>query len=427
MILLLTTALCITAVSDGKPSEKKKTLTFGMFSESNWGMPDNGNEEVVAAAIEKFERLYPDVRVEYESGILRKDYPEWLAGKFLQGEEPDVFMVTAEDLGLLASRGALLELDERMEKDEAFTCDGFYEAPLAAGQYEQIQYVLPYESVTTLMGVNVTLLESTGMELPKDDWTWEDLHAVCRKVTHDANHDGVLDRFGICNYGWKDAAYSNGAMLFDESGTESYVDEWPFVSAVNFVYTLDGLTGRQQATRQDFEEGNVVFCPISSSEYKKYKSYPWRALKFTGFDWQCIDMPSGPQGNTRSEVDSLFLGISARSQQKDLAWEFLKLLTCDEEIQTRVLTCSDGVSVQKGVMESERARALLNPEGTADGIDAGLLDRAMRRGALSPRFRKYESAFALLDDGVQEAMESDRDIGGSLASLQRKLNTHLEN
>ena len=427
LALSLSVALCMTAFWGKGVLQKQKTLTVGLFSESNWGMPDNRGDQVIEAAIEKFERMNPGVHVEFESGIMRKDYPEWLAEKFLRGEEPDVFMVTAEDFGMLASKGALLKLDERMDKDVAFERDGFYEASLASGRYEQVQYALPYESVVTLMCVNTSLLRNAGMELPGNDWTWEDLHAICYRATRDTNRDGILDRFGICNYDWRNAAYSNGAVLFNESGTESYVNEWSFISAVKFVYTLDGLTKGAQVTRKDFENGRVIFCPISVSEYKKYKTYPWKALKFADFEWQCMDMPSGPHGNIRSEVDSLLFGISAHTKQEELAWEFLKILTCDEEVQMKILTCSDGISVQKSVMESEQARNELNSENTADGIDAELLDRAMKQGALSPRFRKYESAFALLDDGVQEAMESEKDIGGSLASLQRKLNTYLKN
>ncbi|ETJ29242.1 Sugar-binding periplasmic protein, partial [human gut metagenome] len=34
--------------------------------------------------------------------------------------------------------------------------------------------------------------------------------------------NGVIDQFGVYDYKWKDAVYSNGAVLFNDEGTKSY-------------------------------------------------------------------------------------------------------------------------------------------------------------------------------------------------------------
>ena len=46
-------------------------------------------------AIQRFEEQYPNVKVRFESGIMKEDYSEWLAEKMLSGDTPDVFFCTA--------------------------------------------------------------------------------------------------------------------------------------------------------------------------------------------------------------------------------------------------------------------------------------------------------------------------------------------
>ena len=95
-------------------------LRFGMIAGSYWDVPTGNCYEVVDTAIRRFEEKHPGVRVEYVSGILKEDYSEWLAEQILLGEEPDVFMIPAGELDILASLGVLKNLESLIEKDKEF-------------------------------------------------------------------------------------------------------------------------------------------------------------------------------------------------------------------------------------------------------------------------------------------------------------------
>ena len=69
------------------------TLTVGVFAGSNWNVPQGESYAVIEASVQKFEATHPGVRVVYESGIKREDYGEWLAEQYMQGTEPDVFLL----------------------------------------------------------------------------------------------------------------------------------------------------------------------------------------------------------------------------------------------------------------------------------------------------------------------------------------------
>ena len=138
---------------------RQLTLTIGVFAGSNWDVPNGDCYKIIDQAIERYEKEYPMVQIEYESGILKEDYSEWLSAKYLKGEEPDVFMILGEDFNTLSALGALKNLDSLIQKDQQFHIENYYASVLYSGQYHNHQYALPYESNPTLMFVNQTLLK----------------------------------------------------------------------------------------------------------------------------------------------------------------------------------------------------------------------------------------------------------------------------
>ena len=82
---------------------RQLTLTIGVFAGSNWDVPNGDCYKIIDQAIERYEKEYPMVQIEYESGILKEDYSEWLSAKYLKGEEPDVFMILGEDFNTLSA------------------------------------------------------------------------------------------------------------------------------------------------------------------------------------------------------------------------------------------------------------------------------------------------------------------------------------
>ena len=192
---------------------------------SYWDAPNGNCYAVIDAAVERFEREHPNVHVTYTSGILKRDYSEWLIDQYLLGSEPDVFLVLPEDFGTLCELGALEPLDGCLAQDKEVSDTDFYPAALQSGAENSVQYALPYECVPTLMCINKSLLESEGITVPSGDWTWEDFYNICAKVTRDTDGDGEIDQFGCCGYTWQDALTANGASLFTEDGGSCLISE----------------------------------------------------------------------------------------------------------------------------------------------------------------------------------------------------------
>ena len=55
-------------------------------------------------------------------------------------------------------------------------------------------------------------------------------------------------------------------------------------------------------------------------------------------------MPLISSNDKGSEISSLLMGISSRSKNADIAWEFLKMLTYEKETQKDLYKYSQGIS-----------------------------------------------------------------------------------
>lgn len=404
-----------------------KTLKIGVITGSNWGVPSPDALKIIDNAIERFEKENPNVNVEYVSGIRKEDYSEWISQQALSGDMCDVFMVISNDLATFSDVGILENLSSYIESDPSFDESVYFSSSYQSGQVNNVQYALPYESVPTLMYVNRTLLESEGIKVPDQNWTWEDFYEICEKMTKDTDGDGVLDQFGQYGYTWENAIYSNGAKIFNEEGTESLLQEDKVFDAIEFMRKLERLNKGQKVTSEMFDRGQVVFCPMSFSEYRAYKPYPWSVKKYSSFEWDCIPMPAGPSGSNVSQLDTLLVGMSRSSRNKDMAWKFLKELSFNVETQKDIFRYSQGVSVLNTITNTDMIIDSLQDETPGgSNYDLGFFNSMMENVIPIKEFNGYEQAMAIIDGEVNLLCINDEDIDTAISRIQDQVNTYLE-
>ena len=406
--VLLVLLTCLSGA--GCFGKQETVITVGVYSGSYWNTPNGHCYQILDEAISLFEQSHPGVKVEYASGIPADDYSEWLSGQILMGTEPDVYFVLPEDFDLLVSSGALAQLDERIAADPQFDTAVYYEPCLRSGQSEGKQYALPHESVPTIMFVNKTLLEVSGIPMPDNDWSWEDFYSICAQVTDVEQH-----QYGVYGYTWLDAVHSNGASLFSEDGRSCYLAGEKVLEAIAFSRRLHELNGGYSVTARDFDVGRVAFCPLLYSEYRAYQPYPWRVKKYSAFQWDCVSMPAGASGANISELHTMMLGISSRTRHEDLAWEFCKLLSIDEDVQRKLYTQSHGISPLRAVAEDPELLLQIHhdiPEGS--GFSPEMIHQIMSNAVVAPKFNGYSQAMIMVERAIQDSASSQLGQSGML-------------
>lgn len=166
-----------------------------------------------------------------------------------------------------------------------------------------------------MMFINKTLLQKEHIRIPDNDWTWDEFYSLCEQLTRDTDGDGIVDQFGVYDYGWEEALVANGCSLFSEDGQHCLLNQSAQESAVQFARKIYQLNAGTDLSEKTFDEGRVAFRPMLFSEYRSYEPYPWRIKRSSNFEWDCIAMPSGTSvgGGNYSRLSTLMLGISQRT------------------------------------------------------------------------------------------------------------------
>ena len=404
---------------------KEKILTLGVFSDSYWGVQNGYANKNIDDAISRFEAEHPGVKVQFESGIMKSDYSEWLSEQMMKDTEPDVFFVQEADFSTFAQINALKNLNDLIKEDDSFDPDAFYRTAYEYGKYGGKQYALPIECAPNMMFVNKSILDREKIELPARDWTWNDFYRICRKVTKDTDGTGIIDQFGTVNYSWIDAFDANGVELFDEKGKNCDFTVKEIGDSIAFLEKLDALGSGNSLSERNFAQGNVVFQPMLFSEYRAYKSQEMSFKKYSGFEWDCVTMPAGPSGDNYSRLDTLSIAMSENTTQEELAWEFMKLLTTDPQIQSEIFEYSAGISVLPEVTQSEETRRRIT-QSTGAEFNLDILESAMEKSVTRTRFRGFDNAQEEVGLAVRSILESNSNIQMEQIIWNRTINNYLK-
>ena len=380
-ILLLLSIILMSGIYQKWIPRKEKKLTIGVFAGSYWDIENGYYYRILDDAIAKFRREFPEYEVTYTSGILKSDYSEWLAEKLLQGDVPDLFFVPGDDIPTFADIGALRPLTNLITLDREFDPGAFYSSAYLSGQENGVQVALPYECAPNMMFVNKT----------------------------------ILDR----------AFSTNGVELFDEEGRSCDFTTPRIGEAISFLERLQAGNSGYNVSGRDFSNGNVAFQPMMFSEYRAYKSRELSLKKYSGFEWECITMPAGPSGDNFSRLDTLYVALSSRTSQEEAAWELMKILTSEKEIQKEIFDYSEGISPLVDVTESEETADMIL-EGTGTAFNMDTLHRAMEKSVTPPRFAGYEDAREQVSIAVRSILDSNSNVQMEQIIWNRTINNYLK-
>lgn len=397
-----------------------KVLRIGVYAGSSWEVPNSRENRVLDQAIEQFERTHPNIQVEYESGIPKEDYEDWLSEKILLGQQPDLFLVPESSFSQLAQAGAFNSLDGFLNQTEV---DLLYPVAYQSGIYADQTFALPFESNPIMMCVNKDLLDKEEISIPETGWTLEDLYKLCQQLTKDTDGDGTIDQFGITDYDWQQALVAYGGRLKDQGGIN--LDSQEMRKAVKFMSQLEALNANYRVSSNDFDEGKVAFFPMSLAQYRTYKPYPYHVAKYASFAWTCIPMPIGMKQGKSTQVKTSLLAMSSKTTYKKEAWDLLALLCLDQATQQEVFIKSQGTSSLKSVVTDPKSKAVLqdNVFGS-DSITTEKLDYMMEHAVLDLDQDIEQEDIDRINYMINKVIESG-EIESQLPRLQRELDLTL--
>lgn len=249
LVLLLIVLLCAASAAVGDYYEKKsKTLTVAFYTGSSWDAPSGEPYKMIDYAIKKFHRKYPDVKIQYETGITKKDYINWLSGKIVSGQTPDVILVPDENFATMASEGVLASLDRFIASDKLDTSD-FYQSLLSGDRYRGAQYALPYEANPQLMIYNQSLLEKYDLPSKFSKPTPDEFEAISTQLSKVKGKK----LYGTTNdFNWYNAAAAYQDEPFNVSDHRINLTSSRFSKAIKLMQQLYANAGNMNVTSDLF-------------------------------------------------------------------------------------------------------------------------------------------------------------------------------
>lgn len=227
-VLLLVTGLPVLAQSE--PEEITLTWWINPWRIRPPGFPEGETptgEEFARYISEEFEKLHPNVTVEYEI-VPNQGFGEKVATAIFAGNPPDVLKDLQWDPDW-ARQGLLAPIDDYLtEEDRA----DFIDYTLASGLVDGQHYIWPWNNSNNGMGstllLNPAIFEERGVELPSlpyREWTIEEFLDKAQQLTFDSDGDGTTDVYAITlatqdtenMLAW---TYRFGAQLINDEGTE---------------------------------------------------------------------------------------------------------------------------------------------------------------------------------------------------------------
>jgi multiple sugar transport system substrate-binding protein len=340
---LLMASMLVALGTAGLPQKKATAQESAELLFGSWD-DENGNLRHLAA-IEDFNAVYPDIKVEIlpnPGGDWHSKVLTWIAA----GELPDVYMADSSYIPLYVESGGLEPLQPYIDGENGFDpYEIFYPGVYENGFYQGEPYLLAKDYSTVAIYANKKLLDAAGIAIPEEGWTYDDLLDVAMQLTVDANGNNAaspdFDPENIVQYGmdqrhdwWRGfqtVMYSFGSHTISDDGTtfDGYLNSEGVIAALQWmndaIWTYhvappsEWMAALPSGAMQAFYDGQLAMV---------FGMGPWflgQMEEQPDFEYAILPMPTGPGGHHGAVCWAGF-GLAPTSDNKDSAWLFLKAL-----------------------------------------------------------------------------------------------------
>lgn len=292
-----------------------------------WAMGTEG--EMLDDFAEDFEEANPDATVNV-TAVPWESAHEKLANAITAGETPDVSLIGTTWMGEFAEAGGLMPTPEGLV-DEADFFPGAWESTEVGGT----SYGVPWYVETRVLYYRTDLAKQAGWdEAPK---SWDELTQFAQDLQGKAGAKyGFYVQPGQTG-SWQTAlpfAWSNGASLTNEDGTEYTIDSPETAEAIDYYasFVQDGLSLDRAVDPGELESG------FADGTFGSFISGPWHTglvedAGVTEDQYTVAPLPS-PDGDGMgtSFVGGGDLAVFNDAENPDGAWKFVQWLS-DPETQ----------------------------------------------------------------------------------------------
>lgn len=305
----------------------------------------------------------------YVTTVTQADYSETytnLQAAIAGNAAPDLVLLGTESGRSLSDKGLLADLSPMIEADDEFNEEDYLEVFYEQGVDDDGKvYGLPAYGTTQVLYYNIEAFEAAGVD-PESIETWQDLGEAAQLIK-DAGYD----------YGWEpmwgydnliDAAFSNGASIFNEDGTEVTInsEEWVEVWEAFRTWIHDDEIMTIHSGGQGWE---YWYETIDDVLLNKAGGYTGSSGDQADLDFSIVaalEQPAWDEDSTSApQVDAIILDVLSSSSEEEQqgAFEFIKyFMNVENQVKWTMETGYVPVNVNIDENEDYQAYVAENPQ-----------------------------------------------------------------
>ncbi len=319
---------------------------------------------------EAFEASHPGVTIEYVD-VASQDYAVKATTMLEGGDTSDVFMIKEIDnLINWQAQGFAAPLDTTgydmagfVGTEKNYAVDG-------------VQYAIPFRSDFWVLFYNKDLFDAAGAEYPTNDMTWDQYAELAKKMT-----DKEKNIFGTHYHTWL-SAVANWAVCdgVNTLADKNYDDLLYFYKLYQDLEDSEACMSYADLKASGlhysaaFANGNIAMLPMGYWYVSTLIGYNKDGT--CNFNWGIVAVPHADGVAAGSSFGNLTGAmINAKSEKKDLAWEYVSWLGGEEgakataSVGARPAWVSEDVagamSSVEGFPADENSKAALLPAAVA--------------------------------------------------------------
>lgn len=347
--------------NEGQTSEK---LVFWTLQQSSKDIETAQNE-----AVEAFEKEY-NCEVEitaFPYTELRDKLVTALSG----GKGPDILMMDQVWVGQYASSGFAYNLGEFVESDDTFVEEDYFQGAWDSCSYLGETYGVPFDvGVWGMLYYNKDMFREAGLDPEKAPETWDELLEYGKKLTTDT-------QYGIATWiGTGDAVqcmvdaftFSGGGELVSDDHTEVLLNSEAGIAALDFWNECSKISPPGVAGRGEEDSFKLFASGQCAMAFYGEWGQDTVASMAPDMDYGVALLPIPEGGTSIGTLGGFNLGINANSENKELAWEFLKYTTREGVNENIVdLTPANKSAAEKFLNENRK-----NPDAIMEQLENAL-------------------------------------------------------
>lgn len=161
--------------------------SFAQVTLKVWSI-DGINAPGIADTLSKeFDDANQDIVVEYRA-VPFDDLVNESLRAFATGQAPDIVSFDNPDFAMFSSRGAMLDITDRVKNSTVIKADNYYAGPLNSVTWDGKYFGLPKYTDTIAVFYNKDLFKKAGLDPENPPKTWDELLDAARKLNDPANN-----------------------------------------------------------------------------------------------------------------------------------------------------------------------------------------------------------------------------------------------